>query len=116
MKDTWLGAEAMLGSIGSLYNLTMDPYEKYDMVFNGAMAARLPKSSPGQYAGMDNGWALAAVYPVLIEFDQSIIKYPSIKRVPGGASKDLMPDLTKPGDPVPALDPAKPTDAIPMAD
>jgi arylsulfatase len=29
--------------------LTIDPYEKYDMVFNGAMAARLPKSSPGQY-------------------------------------------------------------------
>ena len=94
----------------------MDPYEKYDMVFNGAMAARLPKSSPGQYAGMDNGWALAAVYPVLIEFDQSIIKYPSIKRVPGGASKDLMPNLTNPEDPVPSLDPAKPTGAIPMAD
>jgi hypothetical protein len=70
-KDTWLGPEQMLGSIGSLYNLTMDPYEKYDMIFNGAMASRMPKSSPGQYAGMDNGWALAVIYPVLIEFDKS---------------------------------------------
>jgi arylsulfatase A-like enzyme len=116
MKDTWLGAEAKLGSIGSLYNLTMDPYEKYDMVFNGAMAARLPKSSPGQYAGMDNGWVLALIYPALIEFDKSIIKYPNIKRFPGGASKDLMPDLTKPENPVPALDVNKPTRAIPMGD
>src|SRR5262245_49732113 len=55
-KDTWLGPEQSLGSIGSLYNLTMDPFEKYDMVFNGAMSSRMPKSSPGQYAGEDNGW------------------------------------------------------------
>ena len=34
-----------------LYNLTMDPFEKYDMCFNGAMASRFPKTSPGQYAG-----------------------------------------------------------------
>jgi len=54
-KDTWLGPQQNLGSIGSLYNLTMDPYEKYDMVFNGAMASRFPKSSPGSYGGEDNG-------------------------------------------------------------
>jgi arylsulfatase A-like enzyme len=77
-KDTWLGPEQALGSIGSLYNLTMDPFEKYDMVFNGAMASRMPKSSPGQYAGEDNGWILSLIYPALIEFDQSIIKYPNI--------------------------------------
>jgi arylsulfatase len=34
-KDTWLGPTLNLGGIGALYNLTMDPYEKYDMVFNG---------------------------------------------------------------------------------
>ncbi|HKD19176.1 MAG TPA: arylsulfatase, partial [Thermoanaerobaculia bacterium] len=45
-KDTWLGPQQNLGSIGSLYCLTMDPLEKYDMVFNGAMSARMPKSSP----------------------------------------------------------------------
>jgi arylsulfatase A-like enzyme len=40
-KDSWLGVSANLGSIGALYNLTMDPYEKYDMVFNGAAPARV---------------------------------------------------------------------------
>ena len=40
-----------LGAIGSIYNLTMDPYEKYDMMFNGAVRTRLPTTSPGRYAG-----------------------------------------------------------------
>ena len=71
----------------------MDPFEKYDMVFNGAMASRLPKSSPGQYAGEDNGWVFSLIYPVIIDFDKSIVKYPNIKRFPGGASNDLVPDL-----------------------
>jgi arylsulfatase len=31
VKDTWLGPELNLGAIGSTYNLTMDPFEKYDM-------------------------------------------------------------------------------------
>jgi len=103
-KDTWLGPTQNLGAIGSLYNLTMDPFEKYDMVFNGAMSARMPKSSPGQYAGEDNGWVLSLIYPVLIEFDQSVMKFPNIKRFPGGASNDLMPNLQNPENPVPALD------------
>jgi len=107
-KDTWLGPQQNLGSIGSLYCLTMDPFEKYDMIFNGAMSSRMQKSSPGQYAGEDNGWVLALIYPVIIEFDTSIIKYPSIKRFPGGASNDLMPNLQHPENPVPALDPSKP--------
>jgi len=107
-KDTWLGPEQNLGSIGSLYNLTMDPFEKYDMIFNGAMAARMPKSSPGQYAGEDNGWVLSLIYPVIIDFDQSIMKYPNIKRFPGGASDDLRPNLQRPDNPVPALDPKNP--------
>jgi arylsulfatase A-like enzyme len=107
-KDTWLGPEQPLGGIGALYNLTMDPFEKYDMTFNGAMSYRLSSSSPGKYAGQDNGWALALIYPPLIAFDQSIIKYPNIKRFPGGASDDLRPNLQNPSNPVPALDPAKP--------
>jgi arylsulfatase len=72
------------------------------------MASRLPKSSPGQWAGMDNGWVLSLIYPVIVEFDQSIIKYPSIKRFPGGASNDLVPDLQHPENPVPLVaDPSK---------
>jgi arylsulfatase A-like enzyme len=103
-KDTWLGPEQNLGAIGSVYNLTMDPFEKYDMTFNGAAASRMTTNSPGKYAGQDNGWVLALIYPALIEFDKSIIEYPSIKRFPGGASNDLRPDLQRPDNPVPFLD------------
>jgi hypothetical protein len=41
---------------------------------------------------------------VLADFDKSIMMYPSIKRFPGGASNDLIPDLQHPENPVPALD------------
>jgi len=92
----------------SWYNLTMDPYEKYDMTFNGAVSTRLGTNSPGRYAGQDNGWILSLVYPVLIDFNKSIIKYPSIARFPGGASDDLRPNLQNPKNPVPAMDPTKP--------
>jgi arylsulfatase len=102
-KDSWLGAKSDLGSIGALYNLTMDPYEKYDMIFNGAAPARVLTSSPGKYSGEDNGWALSLIYPPLIDFDKSIIKYPNITRYVGGASTDLVPDLQHPNDPVPLL-------------
>ena len=51
---------------------------------------------------------MSLICPVLIEFNKSIIKYPSIKRFPGGASNDLMPNLQNPANPVPAMDPAKP--------
>ena len=89
-KDTWLGPEQNLGAIGALYNLTMDPYEKYDMMFNGAVSTRMPTTSPGRYAGQDNGWVAGAdLRRCMIDFDKSIIKYPSIKRFPGGASNDL---------------------------
>ncbi len=88
-KDTWLGPEQNLGSIGSVYNLTMDPFEKYDMVFNGAMSSRMPTASPGKYAGQDNGWVLALIVPVVMEFNKSIVDFPSIKRLPGGASRTI---------------------------
>ena len=107
-KDTWLGPEQVLGGIGAVYNLTMDPFEKYDMAFNGAVSYRMPTTSPGKYAGQDNGWIFSLVYPVLIDFNKSIIKYPSIARFPGGASNDLRPNLQNPANPVPLMDPAKP--------
>ncbi len=107
-KDSWLGPKQDLGAIGSLYCLTMDPYEKYDMTFNGAAPMRNTTTSPGKYAGQDNGWCLSLIYPALIAFDQTIMKYPSIKRFPGGASNDLQPNLQDPNNPVPALDPAHP--------
>jgi arylsulfatase len=67
-KDTWLGPTQNTGAIGALYNLTMDPFEKYDMTFNGATSTRLATNSPGKYAGQDNGWCLALIEPVVLEF------------------------------------------------
>ena len=78
-KDTWMGPTLNMGAVPSLYNLTMDPYEKCDMMFNGAVATRNPPSSPGRYAGMDNGWALSLIDTPLAEFNQSIVKYPNIQ-------------------------------------
>jgi arylsulfatase A-like enzyme len=103
-KDTWLGPEQNLGSIGAAYNLTMDPFEKYDMVFNGAVPARLPQTSPGRYAGQDNSWLGALIVPVVMEFNKSIVDYPNMKRAPGGGSNDWRPDLQRPDNPVPLLD------------
>jgi arylsulfatase A-like enzyme len=102
-KDSWLGSEANLGAIGATYNLTMDPYEKYDMTFNGAAPYRTLSSSPGKYAGQDNGWVLALIEPVILDFDKSIMKYPNINRFPGGSSNDLKPDLQHPENPLPLL-------------
>ena len=38
------------------------------------MSYRLASTSPGKYAGQDNGWMFSLVQPVLIEFDKSILK------------------------------------------
>ena len=98
-KDSWLGPTESLGSIPAVYNLSMDPFERYDMIFNGAEgSSNNLKTSPGRYAGQDNGWTAAVFSQALSDFDKSIMKYPSIQRYPGGASNDLIPDL-------PLLDP-----------
>ena len=102
-RDSWLGVNSDLGAIGATYNLTMDPYEKYDMTFNGAAPVSVQQASPGKYAGQDNGWVLALISPVMIEFDKSVMKFPNIRRYVGGASTDLRPNLQDPSDPVPLL-------------
>ena len=40
---------------------------------------------------------------VMLDFDKTVIKYPNIKRAPGGASNDLVPDLQHPENPLPLL-------------
>ena len=58
------------------------------MTFNGAVSTRLPTTSPGRYAGYDNGWAISLLSVPIMEFNKSIVDFPSIKRFPGGASND----------------------------
>jgi hypothetical protein len=53
---------------------------------------------------------------VLLDFDKSIMKYPSIQRAPGGASNDLIPDLQHPKNPLPLLEPGNMPKAAPSAD
>jgi len=43
-----------------------------------------------------------------MEFNKSIVDFPSIKRVPGGASNDWRPDLQHPDNPVPMVNMKKP--------
>ena len=74
------------------------------MLFNGAVATREVTTSPGRWAGLDNGWFIGLADEVLMEFNKTIIKYPSIERVPGGASNDILPNLKNPKNPLPALD------------
>jgi hypothetical protein len=86
--------------------MTKDPYENYDMMFDRAITTRKPTSLPGRYAGMNNGRALSLIDIPLTEFNESIVMYPSIKRFPGGASNDMIPNLQNPGNPLP-YDPMK---------
>jgi arylsulfatase len=86
-KDTWLGPEQELRGIAAVYNLQMDPGENYDMIFNGAAPTRGDfKTSPGRYAGADNGWAYAFANILVNEFKDSIAKYPNMKAIPATAS------------------------------
>lgn len=75
--------------MGSIYFVTIDPYEKYDALFNGAVATREVTTSAGRWAGLGNGWFIGLAGEVLLDFDKSIIKYPNIERVPGGASNGI---------------------------
>ena len=64
----------------------------------------MPTTSPGRYAGYDNGWALSLIQIPLMEFDKSVVDFPNIKRFPGGASNDIVPNLQHPGNPLPMMD------------
>jgi arylsulfatase len=86
-KDTWLGPKMDLGGLCAMYNLQMDPGENYDMIFNGAAMTRGDfKTSPGRYAGADNGWAYAYANIIVNDFKATIDKYPNMKMIPATAS------------------------------
>jgi hypothetical protein len=94
----------------------MDSFEKYDMTFNGAVSSRLPTTSPGRYAGYDNGWVVSLITPVIVEFDKTIVDFPNVKRFPGGASNDTSPNLQDPANPLPLMDIKKLVKTIGAAD
>ena len=75
----------------------MDPFEKYDMTFNGAVSTRMPTTSPGRYAGYDNGWVLSLIGVPIMEFDKSIVDFPNIKRFPGGDIERYDPESSGSG-------------------
>ena len=77
----------------------MDPFEKYDMMFNGGDGVAPAQDLARPVRGMDNGWALALTQMALGEFDKSIVDFPNIKRFPGGASNDLIPESAESGEP-----------------
>ena len=74
------------------------------------------RRTAGQYAGMDNGWALSLTQTALREFDKSIVDFPNIKRFPGGASNDMIPNLQNPENPLPAMDLKKQRRTIHISD
>jgi len=84
-KDTWLGQEQTL-KIPALYDLWWDPGENYDIVFNGAAPTRGDfKTSPGRYAGQDNGWIGLYINPVTDAFWAEMKANPNIPYKPFGA-------------------------------
>jgi hypothetical protein len=64
---------------------------------------------------MANGWAISLMDVPLTEFNKSIIKYPSIKRFPGGASNDLLPNLPASRQPLARDGPGQGADDYPSA-
>jgi hypothetical protein len=81
-KDSWLGVEANLGAIGAIYNLTMDPYEKYDMTSMGPHLIACCRHRR-KYSGQDNGWALSLIEPIILDFDKSIMKISEHQAISG---------------------------------
>ena len=112
-KDTWLGPNLDTGSIPAVYNLTMDPFEKYDMVFNGAAPDRAFANSPGKYAGQDNGWATCTVQPGAGRVRQVDHEVSQHQAVPGRCVERSDSESSNPENPVPALDPNNMPKTIP---
>ena len=115
-KDTWLGPQQNLGAIGSNYNLTMDPFEKYDMTFNGAVSTRTADYFAGPLRRLRQWLGYFPTCGAILEFDKSIVDFPNIKRFPGGASNDMNPNLQNPANPLPLMDIKKVVRTIGMGD
>jgi arylsulfatase A-like enzyme len=108
-QDAWLGPKQDLG-IPALYNLYMDPFESYDMTFNGAAPKILGfiGTSQGRWAGQDGGWTMAMAGKVMQDIVESFKKYPNIPTVPSGATLGAdIPEFARPTF-LPGKEPATP--------
>ena len=60
---------------------------------------------PREHANADHlAWTLCRLRQPMIEVDKSVVDLPNIKRFPGGASSDILPNLQNPANPVPLMD------------
>jgi arylsulfatase len=69
------------------------------MFFNGAAprVAGQITTSPGRYAGSDNGWSAGYMTSIVNKFNETLKKYPSIETIPASASIGAdLPVFTKP--------------------
>ena len=100
-KDTWLGpSRTSAGSAPSTIP-HHGPFSRNMTWFS----SRMPMQSPGKYAGQDNGWVFAVIVPTVMEFNKSIVDYPSIARVRWRRLESTWrPDFQSPDNPVPLLD------------
>ena len=86
------------------------------MLFNGGMASRLPKTLAGSMGGHGQWLGPVLTQGALGEFDKSIVDFPGIRRFPGGASTDMIPNLQDPENPVPNMDLEKAAATLPPSD
>lgn len=97
-KDTWLGPTLSLEA-PAVYNLKQDPGEEYDMFFNGAAprTAGVLGTSPGRYAGQDNGWTLLFAGAIVKKFSESVEEFPNIETIPTTTAMGAdLPDFVAP--------------------
>ena len=98
-KDTWLGPELNLGAIGSTYNLTMDPYEKYDMTFNGAMSRAQPDHVAGPLLGHGQWLGHLARGHSALGVQQVHRQVSEQEAIPGRSFERHDPESAEPGEP-----------------
>ena len=82
----------------------MDPYESYDMIFNGAVSIAGADDLAGPYSGEDNGWALALLEPVILAFNETIVNTRTSSDISVGHRTTWCRNLQTPENPVPLLD------------
>ena len=114
-KDSWLGPKQTSAPSARSTTLPWILIEKYDMTFNGAVAARVPHPRRASMRARTMAGRWRCCISGVIEFDKSIVEFPNIERIPGGASSDQVPNLRESEKPGADMDLKKPLQSIPGA-